>query len=255
MRPEAKMRTRSLLTLSLMSLLAATVPLSLGADKKDSAVESRAKGKLAEAKLGLDLSVDDGTARLEGVVESIAQKEKVERMIAKIDGISRVTNNLRIVPDLDRERVVRAAARKIRMYPYYSIFDNVELETREGVLTLKGEVTQPWYKADIERLMASVPGVQAIENKLEVLPLSPMDDQIRMRVARAIYGNPTLSRYGIQANPPIHVVVKNGNVTLTGGVATTLEKALAERAARFAATYFGLDNRLLVESEIRRAGA
>jgi len=249
------MKTRIRIGMSLWLVLAAAVPFSLGEASKDAELQTKGNEKLLAEKLGIDLRVEGGTARLEGVVESIAQKQKVERVISKIDGITRVTNNLRIVADPDESRLLREAARKIRMYSYYSIFDNVEMEAHNGRLRLKGEVTQPWRKSDIGRLVAEVPGVQAIENDLEVLPLSPMDDQIRLRVARAIYGDPVLSRYGIQANPPIHVVVKNGNVTLTGVVHTSLEKAVAERAARFAATYFGLDNKLVVETERARAGA
>ncbi len=115
-------------------------------------------------------------------------------------------------------------------------------------LVVRGQVTQPWRRADVGRILEMVPGVRSLENEVEVLPLSGMDDSIRRQVAAAIYRNPVLSRYGVRANPPIHIIVKNGNVVLTGFVHTTLEKSVAERAARFAATYFSLENQLQVEN-------
>jgi len=153
------------------------------------------------------------------------------------------------------DKILLEAGRQIRRYAFYSIFDNVLLEARDGRVVVSGEVMHPWRSKDIERIVLRISGVRSVENRLEVLPLSPFDDEIRYRVARAIYKDPGLQRYGIQANPPIHIVVRNGNVTLTGVVHTLLEKALAERAARFAATYFGLENKLLVETEMRRAAS
>ena len=151
------------------------------------------------------------------------------------------------------DKILLEAGRQIRRYAFYSIFDNVLLEARDGRVVVSGEVMHPWRSKDIERIVLRISGVRSVDNRLEVLPLSPFDDEIRYRVARAIYRDPALQRYGIQANPPIHVVVRNGNVTLTGVVHTLLEKAVAERAARFAATYFGLENKLVVETDTRRA--
>jgi hyperosmotically inducible protein len=98
-----------------------------------------------------------------------------------------------------------------------------------------------------------VQGVKEVENNLEVLPLSPFDSAVRRQIAMAIYGNPIFSRYAIQALPPIHIVVKNGNVTLVGYVHDEVEKAMAYSAARFAATYFDLKNQLIVETAQAKA--
>jgi hypothetical protein len=93
-----------------------------------------------------------------------------------------------------------------------------------------------------------VRGVAGFENNLEVLPTSNFDDQIRVRVARAIYGDPVFLGYRNQALPPIHIIVKNGNVRLVGVVANQLDRTKAEMDARLAATYFGLTNELRVEN-------
>jgi len=218
----------------------------------DADMRSKAQDKLYHGKLGsnVEVRVEDGMATLEGTVNSIGFKEKAEKTVSKIDGITGVTNNLKVVA-ADDESILKQAGKRIRTYAYYSIFDEVGLQSVGGNLVLTGNVTLPWRKTEIENLVETVPGVQRVDNKLEVLPVSSFDDEIRFRVARAIYRDPILSRYAIQANPPIHIIVKNGNVRLTGVVNNAAEKAVAQRAARFATTYFNLENELLVESEMR----
>jgi len=123
--------------------------------------------------------------------------------------------------------IAAKAAHEIRMYSRYSIWDNVNLRIHDGAVELVGQVSQPYKKQDLQRIMQRVPGVTAVINNLEVLPLSPNDDHLRLRVARAIYRDPALSRYGIQAVPPIHIIVKNGEVTLEGVVNNEMEKNVA----------------------------
>ena len=102
------------------------------------------------------------------------------------------------------------------MYYAYGIFDNVNLEAQNGALTVSGEVTQPFKKTDIGNILERVKGVAALQNNLEVLPTSMFDDRLRLQLARAIYGNPFFTPYRNLALPPIHIIVKNGNVTLEG---------------------------------------
>jgi len=145
--------------------------------------------------------------------------------------------------------VAAKAAHEVRMYSRYSIWDNINLRVHEGNLELEGQVSQPYKKQDLQRLMQRVPGVTAVTNKLEVLPLSPNDDNLRLRVARAIYRDPVLSRYGIQAVPPIHIIVKNGEVTLEGVVNNNMEKNVAAVRAATAGLSFGpIHNNLRVEN-------
>jgi len=104
------------------------------------------------------------------------------------------------------------------LLPWYSVFDNLAFKVERDKVTLFGQVTRPTLKSDAEAAVKSIEGVASVENNIEVLPLSPIDDQIRRAVYRAIYGEPALSRYSIQAVPSIHIIVKNGNVTLEGVV-------------------------------------
>lgn len=145
--------------------------------------------------------------------------------------------------------IARKLTHEIRMYPRYSIFDNISFFVDEGRVELLGEVSQPFKKADLGRIALSVPGVTSMSNELKVLPLSPMDNRLRWQVARAIYRDPVLSRYGLQSVPPIHIIVDNGHVTLEGVVSTDAEKNMAGLRANGAGLSFGLvTNNLRVEN-------
>ena|ERR1700722_2399875 len=145
--------------------------------------------------------------------------------------------------------IAAKAAHEIRMYPRYSIWDNINVRVNEGNLELMGQVNQPYKKQDLERIVQHVPGVSSVVNELEVLPVSFNDDNLRVRVARALFRDPVLSRYAIQAVPPIHIIVKNGHVTLQGVVSTEMEKEVATMRASSAGLSFGpVQNNLRVEN-------
>jgi hyperosmotically inducible periplasmic protein len=146
-----------------------------------------------------------------------------------------------------------ALANKVRheiaMYSWYTIWDNINIKVNDGNVELIGQVSQPYKKADMARLAQRVPGVKSVTNDLAVLPLSNFDDQLRIQVARAIYRDPVLSRYGIQAVPPIHIIVDNGHVTLEGVVNNDMEKNVAGIRANGAGLSFGqVVNNLRVEN-------
>jgi len=149
--------------------------------------------------------------------------------------------------------VAKKLAHEIRMYSRYSIWDNINFRVNEGNVELLGQVNQPYKKADLTRLAQHVPGVASVTNQLEVLPTSFFDDQLRVQVARAIYRDPVLSRYSIQAVPPIHIIVDNGHVTLEGVVNSDMEKQVAGMRANGAGLSFGqVTNNLRVENPSRK---
>src|SRR5438045_3237460 len=144
--------------------------------------------------------------------------------------------------------IAAKAAHEIRMYSRYSIWDNVNLRVDGGNIELIGQVSEPYKKEDLQRIVQRTPGVTSVTNRLEVLPLSPFDNSLRLRVARAVYGDPALSRYGLQPVPPIHIIVNNGHVALEGVVSTEMEKNLAAIRASSAGLSFGpIENNLRVE--------
>jgi hyperosmotically inducible protein len=144
--------------------------------------------------------------------------------------------------------IAKKLTHEIRMYPRYSIFDNIGFFVDEGRVELLGEVSEPFKKDDLGRIAQRVPGVTSLSNDLKVLPPSPMDNRLRLQVARAIYRDPVLSRYGMETVPPIHIIVDNGHVTLEGVVGTDMEKNVAGLRAAGAGLSFGqIRNNLHVE--------
>ena len=169
-------------------------------------------------------------------------------------GVSAAASKTASLPANDAELGERVA-HEIRMYDRYTIWDNVNLKVKDGAVELVGQVSQPYKKDDLGRIVKRVPGVETVTNELKVLPLSPNDDRIRVQVARAIYGDSTLSRYGMGALPSIHVIVDNGHVTLEGVVANDMDKQIAGMRASGASLSFGpVVNNLRVENSSSRKG-
>ena len=141
---------------------------------------------------------------------------------------------------------------QVNSYPQFTVFDDVNASVEQGVVTLTGDVTMPYKRTDIEKRVASVAGVREVRNRVEVLPVSIYDNQLRYAIARAIYCNPSFWGYAAMVNPPIHIVVKGGHVTLTGVVNSNVERVLARSlASSFGA--FSVDNRLQTDAEMNAA--
>lgn len=145
-----------------------------------------------------------------------------------------------------RERLESEVRHQLVMLPWYSVFDNLAFRVEGDKVTLFGQVTRPTLKSDAEAAVKSIEGVAAVVNNIEVLPVSPMDDQLRLAVFRAIYGEPGLSRYAVQAVPSIHIIAKNGNVTLEGVADSEADKNLANLRANQVPNVFSVKNNLVV---------
>jgi hyperosmotically inducible protein len=145
------------------------------------------------------------------------------------------------------DKVTKEVRHELVMLPYYSVFDNLAYRVDGSKVTLFGQVVRPTLKSEAENVVKKVEGVTAVDNEIEVLPLSPNDDQIRRAVFRAIYSRPDLQRYALGAVPPIHIIVKNGNVTLVGVVGSEMDKNVANIAANGVAGVFKVTNELQIE--------
>lgn len=157
------------------------------------------------------------------------------------------------MPQTD-DQIVKNIRHEVLMYPNYSIWDDINFRVSNGQVELTGAVNQPYKKADMERLVRRVPGVTSVASEIKVLPLSNFDDRLRLQVARAIYRDPVFTRYAMQAIPPIHIIVDNGHVTLTGVVSTESEKNLAGIRASGAGLGFGaVNNNLQVEHPSKKS--
>jgi hyperosmotically inducible periplasmic protein len=144
------------------------------------------------------------------------------------------------------DRIAREVRHELVTLPYYSVFDNLAYKVDGFTVTLEGQVTRPTTKSDAEKAVKKIEGVEKVINNIEVLPVSPMDDQIRRAVYRAIYSQPGLEMYSLRAVPTIHIIVKNGHLTLTGAVANQGDKQRAGIAANGVPGVFSVTNDLLV---------
>ena len=128
-------------------------------------------------------------------------------------------------------RLADDIARAVTGYTRLTIFDHIGAQVENGVVTLTGKVTMPFKKNDIAKRVGKIDGVRAVSDQIEVLPVSIYDDQLRYRVARAIYGNSSFWPYASMATPPIHIIVEGGHVTLAGVVNSNVERMLARSLA------------------------
>lgn len=151
--------------------------------------------------------------------------------------------------DSENFPVFQEVAHQVQRYVNFTVFDNVEASVDNGVVTLTGKVTMPYKVDDLTRRVARVTGVTSVVNQVEVLPVSRFDDELRLRIARAIYGNPTFWHYASMANPPIHIVVERGHVTLEGVVNSDVERMLA-RSLAIGFGELSVDSRLRTDAEV-----
>jgi hyperosmotically inducible protein len=147
------------------------------------------------------------------------------------------------------DRITREVRHELLLLPYYGVFDNLAYQVQpDGTVTLQGSTVRPTTKSDAENAVKRIEGVEKVVNNIDVLPTSPNDDQIRRAVYRAIYGNDVLSQYALRAVPTIHIIVKNGNVTLEGAVARQMDKQVAEMQAKSVSGVFSVTNNLKVDN-------
>jgi hyperosmotically inducible protein len=149
-------------------------------------------------------------------------------------------------------QVAKDIATSVQRYTQFTIFDDVSANVKDGVVTLTGKVTMPFKRDDIEKRVAKVDGVRSVNDQISVLPVSQFDDELRYRIARSIYNNSNFWNYAIMLNPPIHIVVEHGRVTLTGVVQSDVDRMLA----RSLATQFGalsVTNALKTDAEVSDA--
>lgn len=147
-----------------------------------------------------------------------------------------------------RPGVVAHVSHVLMTLPYSGIFDHLSFRLDDRSVTLTGHVTWPTLRDDAERSVSAIHGVERVINRIEVLPLSHQDDRLRLAEFRAIYGDPVLRRYALEAVPPIRIVVENGSVTLEGVVATEADKRFAEARASSPPDVLSVTNNLVANA-------
>jgi osmotically-inducible protein OsmY len=144
-------------------------------------------------------------------------------------------------------RIEKEVQHELVMLPFYGIFDDLAFRIDGRKVELLGAVTRATLKTDAERVIKHIEGVEVVENRIEVLPLSPQDDRIRLAAYQAIYGHTALNRYSLQAVPSIHIIVRNGHLMLRGAVASVADKNIAVIQANTIDGVFSVTNELSVD--------
>jgi len=150
-------------------------------------------------------------------------------------------------------QVFNDISKTVMRYTHFTVFDNVDASVKNGVVTLTGQVTMPFKRDDIEKRVAKIDGVKQVHDRITVLPASQFDDQLRYRLARAIYSNPNFWNYAIGPNQPIHIVVEHSRVTLEGVVLNDVDRAIARSIATSQFGVVSVKNNLKTEAEAHDA--
>ena len=143
-------------------------------------------------------------------------------------------------------RIQKEVRHELVMLPFLTVFDNLAFQVNGYDVTLLGQVTNPTLKSDAGNVVKKIEGVEKVDNQIEVLPTSPIDDRLRLALYRAIYGDPALQRYALPVIKPIRIIVKNGNVSLEGVVDSDADKNIAGIRARGVPGLFSVNNNLAV---------
>jgi osmotically-inducible protein OsmY len=236
------------LTALLALALAAPVLARDQAPLSDTQIQEQVEHKLAHQRIeGVTVKVHEGHVTLSGSVRSAWAKNEAFKQAMKADDVLGVTSDLTVAEGEGDDVIASAIQTRLRNFVFYSVFDTVNFVVKDGVVTLHGAVTAPYKAQEMAKLASRVQGVQAVKNDIKVLPASSSDDQLRQEIASEIYNDPMFSQYAIQTNPPVHIIVDNGQVTLTGVVQSKVERMKAEIIARNTFGVFDVRNDLRIE--------
>jgi len=214
----------------------------------DQELKTRVEQRLSQRRVrGIKVAAHDGSVTLAGPIGSVGAKQDLVAEVLKVDGVKEIVSELTIGRAENDRALAERVADQVRRSSYFTVFDDVEIGVENGVVTLTGYVTQPIKSEDMARRVAHVDGVQDFVNRLEVLPASIGDDRLRNIIANAIYRDPSFSNYASQAVPPIHIIVRNSSVLLTGVVNSEVERRQAENIVRGIPGIIGVQNTLRVE--------
>lgn len=237
----------------LCSLLAIPVwaqSAAVGTGRYDPQIEQEVN-RLLQSKdkwKGVTAATDDAIVTLQGTAKLLIEKLDVGRKVGKLEHVQGVRNHIEVQGDVSDAQLQRELADKLRYdrVGYGITFNALALKAENGVVTLSGDVHDYPSRDSALAIVETTAGVKDVIDNINVLPTSIFDDDIRLRVARAIYGNSALSRYALDPQKPIRIIVDNGHVTLYGVVDSQLDKQLAETQARSVPNVFSVDDKLMV---------
>lgn len=195
---------------------------------------------------GPQVDVHEGVVTLTGNVKSLWAKQKAIELTMDVDGVDVVEDRLEIAFAESDKALGEAVAKAVLRYPFFTIYDDVNVAVDDGNVFLTGRVTMPFKSDEIESRISKVMGVQSLTNEVETLPTNIGDERIRASLSYRLYSDSLFQRYAFRVNPPIHIIVERGNVALTGAVGSEVERRKAEIIARSTFGVFKVENRLRV---------
>jgi hyperosmotically inducible protein len=258
------MNRRSLLeaagSLLAVGLLGATlVAQATPAARYDNQIQTAVVEKLAKKSQFSDVksSVEDGIVTLTGTVDLYQRKLDAAKLARKTASAQGVRNLITVAgPNVSDEQLEQKLARKITYVRegYDSTFDYFALGVKDGVVTVEGEDRTGVGRDEALADIYSMPGVKDVVANISIEPVSPFDDGLRLRTARALYRDPVLSKYALDPARPIRIIVVNGHVTLYGSVDSTMDKTVAGLRAGQITGSFSVENKLVVEKDSGSSG-
>lgn len=199
------------------------------------------------------VSVKDGNVTLAGHVNSLAEKRQAELDAYNLGEFHHVQNSL-VVDEGKRSdaEIAEEVTSTIRRHVFYTIFDWIEAQCQNRVVTLTGSVDAAWKKQEYAKQAEKAAGVRTVKNEIEVQPNTSFENHLRVYAATSIYDDPLFARYAAELDPPIHVIVSNGVVMLKGVVASLTEKAAADEILLSGTQVFELANDLMIVQQNKK---
>ena len=229
-------------------------PLSQANSQQDSKIQADIKASLSSNHFkDVQVTTKNGVVTLSGAVELYAYKEEAEKRATRNKNAKAFRNNIQAggtpIPDSDLQTKLVKKVEYDRVGYGTTAFNAISVTVHDGVVILSGHAYGPTDKDSAVSLVSYTPGVREVVDEIEVDPVSPMDDRIRLQTARSIYGHPALNKYAIDPGKPIRISVQNGNVTLYGVVNSEMDKQIAYMQANSVPGTFKVSNQIQVEGE------
>ena len=244
--------------LSWVAVLLLSVGTIVAQSKDDSDIQDHLNKDLKSDKYrNVQANVQNGVVTLTGTVDTYADREKIERKAGSMHHVQGVRDQIEVAgKQVGDDQLRKDLAEKLRYDQYnygYNVFNNINLDVQSGYVTLTGQVRTDSDRESAESIVAHEAGVRGVHNELQVEQNGAMDEEIRYRVARAIYGYPTLRNYALDPQAPIRIVVENGNVTLYGYVSSEVDKNIAGMQARQVFGVKNVDNKLMTDKDVKKS--
>lgn len=221
--------------------------------KNDTQILREVHSKLKNKRFnGVQVAVQSGVVHLSGTVPLYADKQDAEKNAGKVKNVVSVVNDIQVQAGETTDQQLADRIAKQLAYDrvgYGNAFNAITVSVSNGVATLGGHALGPVAKESALNLTKRTPGVQNVVDNIQVDPLSPMDNQLRMRVARVVYGYPSLNKYAINPANPIRITVINGHVILSGVVDNQSDKDVAGIQANTVPGVFSVTNNLQVAGQ------